>query len=306
MTSILRLGTRSSGLALAQSDQVAEALRALGAKVELVPLSTPGDRERLPLTGRANEGIFVSSVREALIEGLIDLAVHSFKDVPTDVAEGLVIAAVPRREDPRDTVVSRGPDMLALASGARIGTCSARRAAWVHRVRPDLEVVAIRGNIDDRVQCLVDGDYDAIILAAAGLNRLRCATPAVHTIGVSDLVPAPAQGALAIECRNTDASTRLQVHILDHSDTHLASVAERAVLSTVDPTDGTPVGAVATVRTGALHLLADICEPDGSSRILVTARRSRPDDLVDAYSFGAEVGRELLRQRAFAGRAMAS
>ncbi|MDQ5975965.1 MAG: hydroxymethylbilane synthase, partial [Actinomycetota bacterium] len=200
MTAPLRLGTRASALALAQSGHVADALRRLGVAVEVVPLSTPGDGESAPLAGRAHEGIFVSSVRDALIDGAIDLAVHSYKDVPTDPADGLVVAAVPEREDPRDTVVSRGPGLAALPAGAIVGTCSVRRAAWVHRVRPDLQVAPIRGNIDQRVALVRDGRYDATLLAAAGLNRLGCGAPAVEVIALTDLVPAPAQGALALEC----------------------------------------------------------------------------------------------------------
>jgi len=272
MTAPLRLGTRASALALAQSGHVADALRRLGVAVEVVPLSTPGDGESAPLAGRAHEGIFVSSVRDALIDGAIDLAVHSYKDVPTDPADGLVVAAVPEREDPRDTVVSRAPGLAALPAGAIVGTCSVRRAAWVHRVRPDLQVAPIRGNIDQRVALVRDGRYDATLLAAAGLNRLGCGAPAVEVIALTDLVPAPAQGALALECRAVDTATRMALHALDHHGTHAAATAERALLAAIDPSDGTAVGAVALLRGRVLHLLADLCEPDGSGRVVVRTR----------------------------------
>jgi len=270
VTGVLRLGTRSSALALAQSGHIVRALRARGATVELVPLTTPGDGETRPLNGRANEGIFVSSVRDALRHGAVDLAVHSFKDVPTGEVDGLVVGAVPTREDPRDAVIAR-VTLADLPAGAKVGTCSVRRAAWVHRIRPDVQVVSIRGNIDERIARVTAGEFDAIILAEAGLNRLGCATPGRFPVGVTDLVPAPAQGALAIECRASDEATRLLLHVLDDHTTRLAAVAERAVLAAIDPTDSTAVGAVATVAAGRLHLLTDISRPDGSGRVVLRA-----------------------------------
>ena len=268
MTRILRLGTRASALALAQSGHIADALRAAGTPVEIVPLTTPGDGETRPLNGRANEGIFVSSVRDALLTGDIDIAVHSFKDVPTDEVDGLVVGAVPRREDPRDAVITAS-SLKSLPAGAVVGTCSVRRAAWVHRVRPDLRVTAIRGNIDQRIERVRTGEYDAIILAEAGLNRLGCATPGRYPVSVVDLVPAPAQGALAIECRAADDATRLRLHALEDPAARLAAVAERAVLAAIDPTDSTAVGAVATVRDGRLLMLTDVSRPDGTGRVVL-------------------------------------
>jgi hydroxymethylbilane synthase len=268
VTGVLRLGTRASALALAQSGHMADALRSRGTTVEIVPLTTPGDGEARPLSGRAHEGIFVSSVRDALLEGAIDIAVHSFKDVPTGEVDGLVVGAVPTREDPRDSVIASAP-LAALRSGAVIGTCSVRRAAWVHRIRPDVLVVPVRGNIDQRIARVIAGDCDGVLLAEAGLNRLGCATPGRFPVSVTDLVPAPAQGALAIECRASDEATRLRLHALEDHATRLAAVAERAVLAAVDPTDSTAVGAVATVRDGRLHLLTDISRPDGSGRVVL-------------------------------------
>lgn len=293
MTTTLRLGTRSSALALAQSGRVADALRAGGTPVEIVALTTPGDGESRPLNGRAHEGIFVSSVRDALLEGDIDLAVHSFKDVPTDEVDGLVVGAVPTREDPRDAVVGTAV-LTALPAGAVVGTCSVRRAAWVRRVRPDLRVEAIRGNIDQRIERVRTGEFDAIILAEAGLTRLGCATPGRFPVSVIDLVPAPAQGALAIECRAADDATRLRLRSLEVPAARLAAVAERSVLAAIDPTDSTAVGAVATVRAGRLHLLTDISRPDGSGRVVL---RSVGDALP---------GRDGIREAQLLGRTAAA
>jgi len=306
MSAPLRLGTRASALALAQSGQVAARLRALGIDVELVPLETPGDRDSRPLTGRAHEGIFVSSVRDALDDGSIDFAVHSFKDLPVDQVPGLVVAAVPSREDPRDVLISGFEHLGGLAglrAGARVGTCSARRAAWVLRHRPDLTVVPIRGNIDARIARVVAGEYEAIVLAAAGLNRLACPTPRREFIAVADLVPAPAQGALALECRAGDAATRMKIHPLDHPGTHLSALAERAVLAAIDPMDCLPVGALATYRDGVVRLLSDISEPDGGNRIV--RRSSAPSGSpADARALGEATGLALLESRD--GRAIAS
>lgn len=309
MSAPLRLGTRASALALAQSGQVARALGACGIVVELVPLETPGDRDLRPLPGRAHEGIFVSSVRDALDDGSIDFAVHSFKDLPVESVPGLAVTAVPNREDPRDVLISRsefadrGRGLAALPVGARVGTCSARRAAWVHRRRPDLSVAPIRGNIDARIARVLQGEFDAIVLAAAGLNRLDCPTPLRESIDIADLVPAPAQGALALECRASDAATRMQVRLLDHVGSHLSAIAERAVLAAIDPTDHVPLGAVATLRDGVLHLLTDISEPDGSNRTVLRTR-ARSASPAEARALGAATADALFLSRS--PRAIAS
>ena len=298
---------------MAQSGQIATDLSALGIDVRLVPLETPGDRDSSPLPGRAHEGIFVSSVRDALIDGSIDVAVHSFKDLPTDQTPGVVVAAVPRREDPRDVLISRpefaalGQGLNALPAGGRVGTCSARREAWVHRHRLDLDVVPIRGNIDARIARVVTGEYDAIILAAAGLNRLRCSSPRQHIIDIDDLVPAPAQGALALECRVTDATTRRLVQSLDHVGTHACALAEREVLSAIDPTDRVPVGAVATLRGGVLRLLVDISDADGRNRtILRTAASTDGDAKARAIALGRTAAITLMDSHARTRQALAS
>ncbi|MDP1820172.1 MAG: hydroxymethylbilane synthase [Acidimicrobiales bacterium] len=295
----LRLGTRASALAVAQSGQVADSLRARGARIELVPMTTPGDLDGAPLAGRAAEGIFVSSVREALLDGSIDLAVHSFKDVPTGNVQGLAFGAVPAREDPRDTLLTRGPAIDALPTGARVGTCSIRRSAWVTRARPHVTVMPIRGSIDHRIDRLVAGDFDAIVLAQAGLNRLGCSVPARQVVPVLDLVPAPAQGALAVECRSGDAATRSVLAVIDDARTRAAATVERAVLEAIDPTDGTALGAVAVVSRGWLHLLADLAWPDGSGRVVVRMSEWTGESGLDEHrldGIGRSVAARLVRR----------
>lgn len=295
MNPALRLGTRASALAVAQTLLVARQLESVGVRVELVPMESPGDADASPLPGRAQEGIFTSRLHSALVAGEIDAAVHSFKDLPCEPATGLVVAAVPRREDPRDTLVTRAASVADLPGGARVGTCSVRRAAWLARVRPDLTILPVRGPIDSRIARLEQGDFDAIILASAGLNRLGCPVPGRVTIAVDDLVPAPAQGALALECRSEDLTTRRLLGRVDHRATHASAIAERTVLATIDPTDATAVGAVATARGGVLTLLADLSSPDGTDRRVLRARVSLGDrPLQSARQLGEAVASRLL------------
>ena len=295
MSHILRIGTRSSALALAQSSQIVDVLARLDVPATLVHLSSPGDADQQPLPGRGHEGIFVSSVRDALMDEHIDVALHSFKDVPTETQAHLMVAAVPRRVDPRDTVV--GPTRLSrLPAGSRVGTCSVRRAAWVRRIRPDLDIVPIRGNIDARIARVNAGDYDAIILAAAGLIRLGQEHQAMEVIAATSLIPAPAQGALALECRTSDARTRLLLARVDHAPSHLAALAERSVLAAIDPTDSTAIGALAVMRGQRISLIADLGTPDGSERsvrgVIATVRNGE-----DARRMGLDLADTLTRAR---------
>lgn len=298
MSRHLRLGTRSSALAIAQSRLVAAALERTGASVELVALDSSGDHDSRPLPGRGLAGIFVDGVRGALLAGEVDFVVHSLKDVPCIPVPGLVTAAVPHRADPRDDLVS--PLALgALPTGARVGTCSVRRSAWLARVRPDLDVRPLRGPIDDRIDQLRRGEFAAIVLAAAGLDRLGMSTPGRHAIAVDDLVPAPAQGALALECRRADLRTRRLLQPIDHLPTRLAVAAERAVLAAVDPTESSAVGAIATLRGSALHLLADLAAPTGDDRRVVRRTIVLKDPNEDvARTIGLSIADELLGQRA--------
>ncbi|MFZ4486982.1 MAG: hydroxymethylbilane synthase [Candidatus Nanopelagicales bacterium] len=300
MTRTVRIGTRMSALALTQSGHVAASLRAIGVRVDLVPMLTPGDGTTTPLAGLSQQGIFVSTVREALLDGSIDAAVHSFKDLPTAPEPGLMIAAVPPRVDARDVVITGdGRPLAGLPSGSRIGTCSARRSAWARRVRPDLRVVPIRGNIDERIERTRAGEFDAIVLAAAGVIRLGRADDIADYLAIADLPPAPAQGALALECRTDDAAVRRVLALIDHRRSHVAALAERFILEALDPAEASALGAFAKAGAGRLSLLADCSDHDGARR--VTAQQSMGiklgDDLaVQARRLARTVVDDLARQ----------
>ncbi|AXH98145.1 hydroxymethylbilane synthase [Ornithinimicrobium avium] len=255
----LRLGTRASELATSQSGWVADHLRAAGYEVELVPVRTVGDVSRASLSEIGGTGVFASALREALHEGTIDLAVHSLKDLPTTPEPGLVVAAVPEREDPRDALVARdGLTLATLPEGARVGTGSPRRAAQLAQLRPDLDVRDIRGNVGTRIAMVRDGELDAVVLACAGLSRLGRLDEATERLDLSTMLPAPGQGALAVECRDghaaladlppgvvvTDADLRgLLADALEHPPTRAAVTAERAVLARLEAGCTAPVGA---------------------------------------------------------------
>lgn len=273
MSMIIRLGTRASQLALKQSGLVAESLRNRGHAVEIVPLVSAGDLSTEPLAGLANQGIFVTSVREALLHHEIDVAVHSFKDVPTQPVSGITLGAVPAREDARDTFVSASESLEALPSGATVGTCSVRRAAWVGRKRPDIKVTPIRGNIDGRIDQMNSGNFDGIILAAAGLIRLGRADEIRQFIEIPDLVPAPAQGALAVECRSNDRDLLQVLSEIDHAPSRLAALLERSVLHEVDSSDNTAFGVHVSISTDSLHMIADISDHNGGKRLVVKESR---------------------------------
>ena len=248
----LRLGTRGSALALAQSGHVAAAVEAaLGRPVQLVRVQTEGDRNAAAIAQIGGTGVFVTALRDALLEGRVDLAVHSYKDLPTAPAEGLVIAAVPPREDPRDVLVARdGLTLGELAAGARIGTGSPRRTAQLLGLGLGLEVVPIRGNVDTRIGKVRAGELDAVVLARAGLARLGRLDDATEVIDPLTLLPAPAQGALAIECRSADAELVEALAVLDHADTRAAVRAERSLLAALEGGCTAPVGALAEVAEG--------------------------------------------------------
>lgn len=254
---MIRLGTRRSALATTQSDGVAEMVRALGHEVELVLVTTEGDVNRAPLTQIGGTGVFVSALRDALLRHTIDIAVHSLKDLPTGAAEGLVVAAIPPREDPSDVVVARdGMTLAQLPAGAVVGTGSPRRAGQLALLHPELVVRPIRGNIDTRMGYVTSGDLDAVILARAGLARLGRLDAVTETLDPATFLPAPGQGALAVECRATDIQLREVLAELDDAATRRAVTAERAVLSLTHAGCSAPVGAWATEDESGMTLRA--------------------------------------------------
>ena len=229
----LRLGTRASALARWQAGWVADQLTAAGHAVELVPIITQGDTSGTESIGSiGSPGVFTKELQRALLDDRIDLAVHSLKDLPTDVVEGLVLAAVPEREDVADVLISRDRIPFAkLKPSAAIGTGSLRRRAQLLHARPDLQMRDIRGNVDTRVRKLHEGQFDAIVLAAAGLNRLGLAAEVTERLSAEIMLPAVGQGALGIEIRASDDSTRRGVALLDHAETHQSVIAERSLLA---------------------------------------------------------------------------
>ncbi|PWJ53262.1 hydroxymethylbilane synthase [Quadrisphaera granulorum] len=290
---VLRLGTRRSALARTQSEHVAQALRErTGRAVELVEVTTEGDVSRAPLSSLGGTGVFATALRDALLAGRVDLAVHSLKDLPTAPADGLVVAAVPPREDPRDVLVASGGRSLdGLPAGARVGTGSPRRAAQLRALRPDLEVVDVRGNVDTRLRFVADGQLDAVVLARAGLLRLGRADEATDVLDTDRLLPAPGQGALAVECRSDDADVRAVCALLDDASSRAATIAERALLAALEAGCAAPVGALAvTDADGELRLTGLVAALDGSATVVRTGSGPREQ----AADLGRRVAEQLL------------
>ncbi|MEU8255963.1 hydroxymethylbilane synthase [Micromonospora inaquosa] len=297
MTAPLRLGTRGSALAMAQSGQVAEALTAAtGRPVELVEVVTAGDRSSAPVH-RLGVGVFVSALRDALTAGTIDFAVHSYKDLPTAAAGGLHIAAVPARQDPRDALVARAGRTLAeLPPGATVGTGALRRIAQLHALGLQLEVTPVRGNIDTRLGRVLgpDADLDAIVLARAGLARIGRTDAITETLDPMLMLPAPAQGALAVECRVDDQDLVELLAVLDHAPSRAAVTAERAFLATLEAGCSAPVAAYAELAEGEtgdeIYLRGAVISPDGTRDL----RLSRTGTPADAAEIGKALAAELL------------
>ena len=272
MSAPLRLGTRRSTLAMAQSQMVADAVAAAsGRPVELVPIVSEGDVNRASLSQLGGRGVFANGLREALAADRCDFLVHSLKDLPTAQPEGLVIAATPPREDARDVVVTRdGAPLGSLASGARVGTGSPRRIAQAKRHNPRLDIRDIRGNVDSRLGRVRDGELDAVILAAAGISRLGGDLGGLHAeaLGLAEWPTAPGQGSLAIETRDDiDPEILAALVQLDDEDTRVAITAERTVLSALDAGCSAPVGTHAALADGDLRLRAVVYALDGARRI---------------------------------------
>ncbi|MBD8217653.1 hydroxymethylbilane synthase [Microbacterium sp. CFBP 13617] len=272
MSAPLRLGTRRSTLAMAQSQMVADAVAAAsGCPVELVPIVSEGDVNRASLSQLGGRGVFANGLREALAADRCDFLVHSLKDLPTAQPEGLVIAATPPREDARDVVVTRdGAPLGSLAAGARVGTGSPRRIAQARRHNPRLDIRDIRGNVDSRLGRVRDGELDAVILAAAGISRLGGDLGGLHAeaLGLAEWPTAPGQGSLAIETRDDiDPEILAALVQLDDEDTRVAITAERTVLSALDAGCSAPVGTHASLADGDLRLRAVVYALDGARRI---------------------------------------
>ena len=299
MNRTLRIGTRGSALALAQTGHVADALREAGADVEIVTISTPGDRSSAPIA-EIGIGVFTSALRDALANGEIDVAVHSYKDLPTARDPRLSLAAVPPREDPRDALVARnGLTLGELPTGSTVGTGSPRRAAQLNALGLGIEVVPLRGNVDSRIRKVADGELDAVVLARAGIARLGRTAEITETLEPIQMLPAPAQGALAVECRVDDVDTEhLLQSTLDDSASRAAVAAERALLAALEAGCSAPVGALADVvedlsDDGAvvlrLSLRGVMATEDGD-----LLRASATGDLTAAEELGRALAAELL------------
>jgi hydroxymethylbilane synthase len=296
-TSGLRLGTRASQLALTQSQHVADALTASsGVPVEMVHVSTYGDRSTEAIAQLGGTGVFVSALRDALHAGTVDLAVHSFKDLPTAPTPGLTVAAVPPREDPRDVLVARdGLTLGELPSGSRIGTGAPRRMAQLRALGLGLEVVPIRGNVDTRMGRVTAGDLDAVVLARAGLARLGRMSAVTEVLDPLQVLPAPAQGALAVECRSDDTRVVELLAALDDPAARACVAAERAVLAALEAGCSAPVAAHAELAeaedgSAELWLRASVTAIDGSGSV----RDSISGPAPEAESLGRRLAVELL------------
>ena len=296
-TAPLRVGTRRSLLARTQSGQVADQLAAaLGREVVLVEVTTEGDVNNAPLTSFGGVGVFVSALREALLRGECDVAVHSLKDLPTYPEPGIALAAVPLREDPRDVVVARdGLTLGELPHGSVVGTGSPRRAAQLHALGLGFDVRPIRGNVDTRIRKVADGEVDAVVLARAGIARIGRLDEVTEVLDPLQMLPAPGQGALGIECRATDTDLVEDVRrALDDPRTRSAVTAERAVLATLEAGCSAPLGALGEVAEGddgdELWVRAVALSHDGALAVRRSAT-GRPDD---AEGLGRRLAEEML------------
>jgi hydroxymethylbilane synthase len=292
----LRIGTRDSALALWQARHVAALLAPQpGApSAELVHISTSGDLERhVPLWQVDGRAFFTREIDRALLEGMVDVAVHSLKDLPTQIEAGLTLAAVLTRADPRDALVSRsGAKLAELPRGARIGTSSLRRRAFLARLRPDAVLLELRGNVPTRIERLRRGDYDAIVLAAAGLARLGLDGEVSEYLDTDTFPPAVSQGVIGVCVRAEDVATLRWVVPLDDREARLAITAERALLRRLEGGCQVPLGALATVRDGTLALQASVCALDGSRHL--SARGQAPAAPGEAAALGTRIAEELL------------
>lgn len=286
----LRIGTRRSRLALAQATEVAERLRANGVEAEIVGMTTSGDRNT-GVTGPAGlKGMFVTEIVRALLDGEVDLAVHSAKDLPAEDEDGLVLAAVPERASALDVLVTRDGD---LPPGSVVGTSSLRRQAQILRWRPDVLLKDVRGNVDTRLAKLAHGELDAIVLAAAGLMRLGLVPEHAAPMSVAEIIPAPGQGCLAIQARADDAATLGAAVALEHAPTRTALLAERSVMRRLGGGCALPLGAYADVEEGTVRMVAGVFTPDGAREARTAVEADDPEEVAglaeaDLRASGAE------------------
>lgn len=288
---MLVIGSRGSALALWQARWIAACLESLGEQTRIEVIQTTGDRVRdVTLAKVGTKGMFTKEIEEALLDGSVDIAVHSLKDMPAELPPGLEIAAIPVREDPRDALV--GAKLADIPAGARVGTSSLRRAAQLRALRPDLSVLDIRGNVDTRLRKLDEGQYDAILLAAAGLNRLGLSSRIAELLPADIMCPAVGQGALAVEVAKSGKVPASFLKALDDPSTRAAVTAERALLATLGGGCQVPVGAFAEYGSGAVSLNSVVISPDGSKVIRHSAAGSDPE------AVGRRAGESLLAQGA--------
>jgi hydroxymethylbilane synthase len=291
MPQTLRLGTRGSRLALVQAEMVRTALAGLGAGCTVVPVKTSGDRvQDKSLADAGGKGLFTKELEEALLRGDIDLAVHSMKDVPTALPAGLAIAALLPREDPREAFVSlKAKDVAGLPKGARIGTSSVRRQAQLLRARRDLQPVLLRGNVDTRIAKLDAGEFDAMLLALAGLKRLGLEARATQLLDTDHWLPSLAQGAIGIEIRSDDADARAAVAKLNDAPTEIALACERAFQAALDGSCRTPIAGLATLAGSTLRFRGEVLAPRGDGFVDTALEVTLGSD---AAGEAAEAGRE--------------
>ena len=304
---MLRIGTRGSKLALWQAEFVREQLRSRSVmQAEIVTIRTSGDvNQHVPIAQSGLKGVFIKELEDALLDGRVDCAVHSLKDVPTEIPGELELAAVCERHDPRDCLVSRGGAPLRmLEQAARVGTSSLRRRAQLLRIRADLQVIEMRGNVDTRLGKVERGEFDAVVLAKAGLDRLGLSARISEPFSADEMLPAVGQGALAIECRKGDAGVGEALRVLEHAATRAAVAAERAVLARLQGGCQVPLGAYGRIKDGILLLTAGVFSPDGQESV----RGHASGAPADAAFIGERLAESLLSKGAgrileMAGRA---
>lgn len=299
----LRIGTRRSRLALKQTALVREELRRHSIATEVIEITSEGDVDATtPLPSFGSRGVFTDALERALMEGGIDAAVHSLKDLPVEQAPGLFVAAVCLREDPRDVLVAPGPATIeSLPRGARVGTCSLRRSAQLLAVRPDLVTVPLRGNVDTRIKRVLAGDYDAIVLAAAGVHRLALSRHISQYLPLDLVLPAPGQGAIALQCRTSDRTAATALALLDDSRVHAAVDAERTFLETLGGGCGAPVAAYADALVGPplplLRLRGWVATADCAHAARVVGAAPLTEARSLALTLARDAARELARRQ---------